>query len=63
MQGLKMRPNPEPHKLSAQGELLAKISAMKKEGLGWEDIEHQLRMINMPVARDHLRRFVLGVRS
>ncbi len=59
MQGLKMRPMPEPEQLPKQSALLRRLQALKNDGLGWEDIAIKLRAEKMPVSDSHVRAYVL----
>ena len=55
MQGLKMRPMPDPDRLPQQSAVLNRFMQLKRDGYGAEDIAAILKSERMPVPIDHVR--------
>jgi len=59
MQGLKMRPRPEPEKMPQQSAFLQRLYELRREGYGCEDIYVILKRERIPAPFEHIRKFVL----
>lgn len=55
MQGLKMRPRPEPERLPEKSAFLNRFMQLKRDGYGAEDIAAIMKSEQMPVPIDHVR--------